>query len=261
MMMIAWLLIERQRRFEAEGIARERLLELTFMNRKYSANEMSASIAHEINQPLAAVVASANAAKRWLNRKIPNLEEAKSALDRIANDGHRASSVIGAIRSIYQKQPAQRAPHDLSRIVADILQLLTTELRRHEIVVSFKNKRQQLFVNADKIQLQQVIMNIVMNAIEAMVQNSNGEHRLLISFVTGLQDGVSMTIADNGPGFDPEGSEKIFEPLFTTKSKGMGMGLAICRSIIEAHGGKLTARSPTRGGAIFEIWLPELNHL
>jgi C4-dicarboxylate-specific signal transduction histidine kinase len=188
------------------------------------------------------------------------LEEAKSALDRIANDGHRASNVIGAIRSIYQKQPAQRAPHDLNKIVADILQLLATELRRHEIVVSFKDKRQQLFVEVDKVQLQQVIMNIVMNAIEAMDQNSKGEHRLLISYETGLQDGVLMAIADNGPGFGPEGSEKIFEPLFTTKSKRMGMGLAICRSIIEAHSGKLTARSPTQGGAIFEIWLPNVNH-
>lgn len=244
------------RRRRAEEDARDRMAELAHMNRRAAAGELSASIAHEISQPLAGIVTSASAALRWLARKTPDLEEATAALKQIVNDGRRASEVIAAVRAMYRKDAQEGTPHDINEIVADVLGLLRAELQRHQISVRNRLTEDLPPVRVDQVQLQQVILNLVMNAIEAMELISNRPRTLSIRSQVDDTGDMLLTIEDSGPGIDVENLDQIFQPFFTTKVKGMGMGLSICRSIVEAHGGRLWASAGNPHGTILHLVLP-----
>jgi two-component system, NtrC family, sensor kinase len=231
-------------------------LELARVSRLTTMGAMTASIAHEINQPLAAIAANANAGLRWLARPSPDIEEVHAALKRINADAHRAGEIIQSVRSIFKKAPQQGAPVDVNAVIEEVLALVHGELINQQIAVKTDLDRDLQPVRADRVQLQQVILNLITNAVEAM---SAGEARpRLLTVATRPQDGdgVLIRVQDSGPGIDPGGKERIFDAFFSTKSSGMGMGLFICRSIVEAHGGHLWATSAESGGAVFNLVLP-----
>jgi PAS domain S-box-containing protein len=230
--------------------------QLAEASRQMAMGAMAASIAHEINQPLGAVVANANAGLRFLARKPPDLVEIEEALGEIVKAGHRAGEVIGGIRAMFTKGPQERACVDVNDVVREVLALLHRELQDHSISV-----RTILFeglprVAAIRVQLQQVVLNLLNNGIEAM--NAMGREARLLRVSSELRGAgnIRVVVEDSGPGIAPENLGHIFDAFFTTKPTGMGMGLSICRSIIEAHGGRLSASHAPGGGTIFEIALP-----
>jgi two-component system, NtrC family, sensor kinase len=231
-------------------------LELARASRLTTMGAMTASIAHEINQPLAAIAANANAGLRWLARPSPDIEEVHAALKRINTDAHRAGEIIQSVRSIFKKAPQQGALVDVNAMIQEVLALVHGDLIGHQVAVKTDLDRDLAPVRADRVQLQQVILNLITNAVEAM---STVEGRLrLLSVATRRQEdeGVLIRVQDSGPGIEPGGTERIFDAFFSTKSSGMGMGLFICRSIVEAHGGHLWATSAESGGAVFNLVLP-----
>ncbi|MGI9482053.1 MAG: sensor histidine kinase [Hyphomicrobiales bacterium] len=230
--------------------------ELARVARVTTMGAMTASIAHEINQPLAAIVTNSNAAKRWLKGNNPNVEEALSALENIVKDGHRASHVIGSVRAMFQKDSGDKISFNMNDVVEDVLTLAGNELRKNKIRVKNDLADDLPNVHADQVQMQQVVLNLIMNAVEAMNTVEERKHTLTVTSAVDDDGMVNVAVADTGPGIAPHELERIFETFFTTKSKGMGMGLSICRSILEAHGGRLTASSAKPIGTIFEIVLP-----
>jgi two-component system NtrC family sensor kinase len=230
-------------------------LELARASRLTTMGAMTASIAHEINQPLAAIAANANAGLRWLARSSPDIEEVHAALKRINTDAHRAGEIIQSVRSIFKKAPQQGAPVDVNTLIQEVLALVHGDLMSHQVAVKTDLDRDLLPVRADRVQLQQVALNLITNAIEAMSTVDGQPRRLTVSTRPHERDGVLIRVQDSGPGIDPGGLERIFDAFFSTKSSGMGMGLFICRSIVEAHGGHLWA-SAEPGGAAFNLVLP-----
>jgi C4-dicarboxylate-specific signal transduction histidine kinase len=231
-------------------------LELARASRLTTMGAMTASIAHEINQPLAAIAANANAGLRWLARSSPDLEEVHAALKRINTDAHRAGEIIQSVRSIFKKAPQQGALVDVNALIQEVLALVHGDLMSHQVAVKTDLDRDLLPVRADRVQLQQVALNLITNAVEAM-STVDGQPRLLtVSTRPHERDGVLIRVQDSGPGIDPGGLERIFDAFFSTKSSGMGMGLFICRSIVEAHGGHLWATPAEQGGAVFNLVLP-----
>jgi C4-dicarboxylate-specific signal transduction histidine kinase len=255
-LLIAGLFYEHRRRRQAEVQASRRMTELAHMNRSAAIGQMSASIAHEINQPLGAIVLYAVTGLRWLAKDTPNIEEATQALKNIVGSGNRASQVIETIRAMFKNEPSSRMLIDINGAIREVLTLLQIELDEHEVLTKVTLKEGLPRVMADRVQLQQVILNLVRNAIEAMSSTAAGSRILRITSDAIETEACMVSIEDSGPGIGSEMLERIFEPFFTTKSKGMGMGLSICRSIIEAHGGRLSAASAKPHGAIFEILLP-----
>jgi signal transduction histidine kinase len=257
-LLIMGLLYEHQRRRRAELQSLQRMAELAHLNRVATAGELSASIAHEVKQPLAAVVAQSSAALRWLAHTTPDLNEARAALKKIVFAGNRASEIVDNLRSMFRKESSARRPLDINDLITDVIGLTSHEAQKHSILVrttfSEAPKPQTL---GDQAQLEQVFLNLVMNAIEAM-NSSKSDHRVL-ELKTSVNEGheVLVTVADSGPGVDAENLEKIFDAFFTTKPDGMGMGLSICRSIIESHGGRLWAL-PGDPGLIFCVSLPSV---
>jgi two-component system, NtrC family, sensor kinase len=231
-------------------------LELARVSRLTTMGAMTASIAHEINQPLAAIAANANAGLRWLARPSPDIEEVHATLKRINNDAHRAGEIIQSVRSIFKKAPQQGALVDVNVLLQEVLALVHGEMIAQQVAVKVDLDRDLPPVRADRVQLQQVVLNLFTNAVEAM-SGIEGRPRLL-SVATRPQDrdGVLIRVQDSGPGIEPGGRERIFDAFFSTKSSGMGMGLFICRSIVEAHGGHLWATSAESGGAVFNLVLP-----
>ena len=207
---------------------------------------MTASIAHEIRQPLSAIGASANAGLRWLKRAEPNLEEAQAAFKRVVRDAHRIDEVITSIRATFGGKSREKGPIDLRSVVNEVVALMQDELESHQILVHNAVLEGLPAVLADRLQLQQVLVNLILNAVEAMSLVNGHERRLTIATDFDGQE-VAVTVSDTGNGIDPTQLDQIFEPFFTTKFGGMGLGLSICRSIIEGHGGRLwaSARSPT----------------
>jgi C4-dicarboxylate-specific signal transduction histidine kinase len=215
--------------------------------------ELSASIAHEINQPLASVVTNAHAAQTWLSHDPPNLERAQATLERIIRDGHSAAEVVRRIRALFKESAPVKAHVGINQIVAEVLHVLSDELRDNSIIVESELEASLPMIDADQVQIQQTLINLVHNAIEAMAGVTDGAKSLLLS--SRRQGGeLVIQVRDNGSGIkDPT---VVFEPFFTTKESGMGMGLSISRSIVEAHGGRIWATANAGAGMTFSFTLP-----
>jgi signal transduction histidine kinase len=252
---IGWLIYERRHRRLAEVVARNSLSELTHMNRIATAGELSASLAHEINQPLTGIVTSANAARRWLARESPDIDEARAALDQIEAAGHRASDIVTSVRSMFRKETADKSAVDINKLIWNVLGLVYFDLRKDEIDLQSRLDDQIPPVLGNEVQLQQVILNLIMNAIDSM--RSVQPRVLSITSKLSEPDRVEVSIEDTGTGIDPANLAQIFKPLFTTKERGMGMGLSICHSIIEGHGGRIWVEPGPGRGSIFRVSLPK----
>jgi len=254
--LISWLLYERRRRLLAEIAVRNSMSELTYLNRLAGAGVLSASIAHEVNQPLATIVNSAAAARNWLAAKTPDLDEARDALAEIYSAGRRAGDIIHNLRAMFRKDTHEMTAVDVNADIMAVLSLAGHELHKHEIALTTRLAVDLPAVNAVDIQLQQVLLNLVMNAIDAMASAKTSMRELRVSSALSRPGTVHVTVEDSGPGIGPSNLERIFDPMFTTKARGMGMGLAICRSIIEGHGGRIWAAPDRACGATFHIELP-----
>jgi PAS domain S-box-containing protein len=228
--------------------------ELAHVTRVTTLGEMTASIAHEINQPLAAVVNNASASLRWLAAN--NLEEARQSVQLIIADGHRAAEIINRIRALAKKAPPQKEWMNINETIAEIIALAHSEIQRNRVSLQTQLSSDVAPILGDRIQLQQVILNLIMNAIEAMSGVGENARKLLISSEKDASQGVVVAVRDSGPGLDPESLGHLFNAFYSTKPQGMGMGLAISRSIIEAHGGRLWATTNESGGAVFQFTLP-----
>ncbi|MFC0400187.1 trifunctional serine/threonine-protein kinase/ATP-binding protein/sensor histidine kinase [Paraburkholderia rhizosphaerae] len=240
---------------ESEQRYREVQAELAHANRATTMGQLTASIAHEIKQPIAATAANAAAAIHWLRAQPPNMTEAMQALDRIVSDSMRAGDIIGRIRDLIKKAPPRKDTVDVNEAVREVIELTLAEATKHGVSVKAVLADGLPSVSADRVQVQQVILNLIVNAIEAMSATSDGARDLLISTAAVLSNGVLIRVSDSGPGLPPDGSERVFEPFYTTKVGGLGMGLSICRSIVDAHGGRLSAKPNTPRGAVFEFSL------
>jgi PAS domain S-box-containing protein len=229
--------------------------ELALSSRQAAFGAMTASIAHEIKQPLGAIAANAQAGLRWLKRSGPNHGEVEASLGRIVNETARMDEIVTSIRSTFAKKPKERRVVDIGSIVGQALALTQGEFETHHVAVKDNASGDRSVVLADPVQLQQVLVNLITNAIEAM-SSVNEQERLLT--LDSNSDGaeISIKVRDTGTGIDPGNLDRIFEPFFTTKNEGMGLGLSICRSIAEAHGGQLRASAHKTGGATFHLILP-----
>jgi PAS domain S-box-containing protein len=242
---------------ESERRYRELQMELAHANRVATMGQLSASIAHEINQPIAAVIANASAGLRWLSARPPELEQVRQALGRIVRDGTRAGEVIGRIRALVKKVPPRRELFvDVNQAIREVIALTQTETQRNAVSLHSRLADDLPFVSADRVQLQQVMINLIINAIEAMAGAGDGPRELTI--VSGIDDvnDVIVEVHDTGPGLDPKKLDQLFQSFYTTKLAGIGMGLAISRSIVEAHGGRLSATPNEPRGAVFRMTLP-----
>ncbi|WP_208247211.1 AAA family ATPase (plasmid) [Rhizobium sp. T1470] len=226
---------------KSEEALRQAQGQLAHANRVATMGQLTASIAHEVNQPLAASLTNAQAALRWLGTHPPNLEEVTQALDRIVENAKRASDVIGRIRALIKKEPPRKERFDLNEAIRHVIALTGSEVLRQGVALQTEFATGLPLVKGDRVQLQQVILNLIMNAIEAMSGINEEERELLISTEAEASGTVVVGVRDKGPGLDPQTADRLFEAFYTTKSSGMGMGLAICRSIIEAHGGRMWA--------------------
>ncbi len=235
---------------------REVQMELAHVNRVTTMGQLTASIAHEVNQPIAAAVTNAHAALRWLGTRPPDLGEVRQALGRIVKDGNRAGEVIGRIRALIKKVPRRDDPVDINGTILDVIALTRSELLRNGVSLQTRLAEGLPLIQGDRIQLQQVILNFIVNAIEAMSGVSEGSRELLVSTAEDGSDGVLVAVRDSGPGLPPQSLERLFDAFYTTKPGGMGMGLSICRSIIEAHGGRVWAGANAPKGAVFQFTLP-----
>jgi len=244
-------IIRRRRLQQAMQVAQSELARVT---RVTTMGEMTASIAHEVNQPLAAIVASGNAGLRWLANATPNLEEAKSAFTRVVRDGHRASEVISTIRAMFKKDSQARRPVDINQLVQEVLALLNSQIANNDIIVRASLAELAPVAPGDPVQLQQVTLNLITNAIEAMTNVADRDRVLRISTLAQGSE-VLLDISDSGHGIDPQHMERIFEAFYSTKTHGMGMGLSICRSIVLAHGGRLSASRGSPHGSVFHVVL------
>ena len=242
-------------RKQAEEALRDAQAELAHVTRVMTMGELTASIAHEINQPLAAVVTNANAGLRWLAGPIPNLSEAREALARITRDGKRASDVIGRIRALVKKSSTEKAGLDLNEAIQEVVVLVHSEIQKSEVTLQMELAIDLPQILGNRVQLQQVILNLVMNSIEAMSAVTDRSRDLLIRSCKYESDEVLVAVQDSGIGVDRQNLEEIFNAFYTTKSQGMGMGLAISRSIVESHGGRLWAVPNIGPGATFQFTL------
>jgi C4-dicarboxylate-specific signal transduction histidine kinase len=217
--------------------------------------ELTASIAHEVNQPLSGAVSSANACLRWLAAEPPNVERAKQSVTRIVRDTNRAAEVVHRVRGLIKNSPPQRAALDINEAILEVTALSRNEIERNEISLVTQFSGGLTSVLADRIQIQQVFLNLIGNAIEALKSVSDRRRELVIS-TEHQPDGALATIKDNGAGLQPDKLTEIFKAFYTTKAEGIGMGLAISRSIVEVHGGRLWAEPGAPRGAAFHLTLP-----
>jgi len=230
--------------------------ELRRVGQQLTMAAITASIAHEINQPLAAIAANAGAGLRWLSAKSPNVDEAAAALNRIVRDGHRVHHVIETVRAMFKSDSQEKTLFDINDLILEVFGLLHTELQRNDVLVKHALAKGLPRILLDRIQLQQVIINLAMNAVEAMRQVIDRPRTLRVSSGRHHPAGLIITLEDSGVGIGPKDLKRVFEPFFTTKPHGTGMGLSICRSIIEAHRGRLVASPARPHGMAFHVILP-----
>jgi PAS domain S-box-containing protein len=229
--------------------------ELAHLNRVTTMGELAASIAHEIKQPISAAHTNAKTCLRWLGRDQPDIEEAREAVSRIVQDVTRASEIINRIRGLFKQGESERALLDVNEVIGEMISLLRSEAGRHAISVHAELAPELPKVNADRVQLQQVLMNLILNGIEA-ISEGKAEGQLTIRSQRNLEDLVLISVSDTGIGLPPDRADKVFDAFFTTKPQGTGMGLSLSRSIIEAHGGRLWATGNPDCGATFQFTLP-----
>jgi C4-dicarboxylate-specific signal transduction histidine kinase len=241
---------------QAEQELRQAQAELAHITRVTTLGELTASIAHEVNQPIAAVATSAAAGLSWLKAEPPNLDEVRATLDYIAKDAQRAGDVMHRIRALARKAPLRMARFDVNEAVLDVIALTRNELVRHGVSLQTRLATGLPLIEGDRIQLQQVILNLILNAVEAMSGIDDGVREVRISTGREASNAVLVTVCDFGPGLDPQNVDHLFKAFYTTKPAGLGMGLAICRSIIQAHGGRLWATANEPRGAVFQFTLP-----
>jgi len=245
---------ERERADQERNAAMQ--AELARVARLTTMGQMAASIAHEINQPLAAVVNNANAGLRWLDRQPPNIAEVKAALRRIVSDGERGGGIIESMRSMLRKGGRKRVELDLNELICDVMRLTQGQFQRYGVSIRSELADDLPSVSADRVQLEQVILNLFMNAAEAMSSSSERERVVSVRSEKHDGNGVLISVEDSGTGVEAQDVNRIFEAFFTTKAEGMGMGLSICRSIVESHGGRITAAKATPHGSVFQVFLP-----
>jgi C4-dicarboxylate-specific signal transduction histidine kinase len=235
---------------------REAQAELAHVNRVTTMGQLAASISHEVMQPITAGITNAEAALHWLGSQPPNLEEARQALDLAVKDGDRAIDVIARIRALIKKAPARKDAFEINEAVLEVIGLTHGEVMKNNVSVQTQLAEVLPPIQGDRIQLQQVILNLMLNAVDAMSSVSEGSRELLIGTGKDPSGGVLVTVGDSGPGLNPESFDRLFDAFYTTKANGMGMGLSICRSIVEAHGGRIWASRGVGPGATFQFTLP-----
>jgi C4-dicarboxylate-specific signal transduction histidine kinase len=251
---------DRTRAEEKLRASEQRLLdaqmELAHVMRVTTLGELTASIAHEVNQPLAAVVNAGTACLRWLDGDTPNLDEARHAVKWIIKEGNRASEVIRRVRALANKTDIEKVPLDINDVVKGVIALVQREMDSHRVSLRMEFAPALPMILGDRVQLQQVIINLVMNGIEAMQSVTDRPRELVIRSHQDEAHRVLVTVMDSGVGISAGKADRLFNAFFTTKSGGMGMGLSICRSIIEAHGGRMSAANNEGHGATFQFVLP-----
>jgi C4-dicarboxylate-specific signal transduction histidine kinase len=223
----------------ASEALREAQTELAHVNRVTTMGQLAASIAHEVNQPIAGVVTNADAALRWLGHRPPDLEKVQYSLDEIIKDGNRAGDVIGRIRALIKKLPPRKDCLEINEAILEVIALTHGEVVKNSVSLQTQLAAGLPLIQGDRVQLQQVILNLIINAVEAMNGVSEGSRELLIGTGKDGSSGVLVAVQDSGPGLNPESFDRLFDAFYTTKPGGMGMGLSICRSIVEAHGGRI----------------------
>lgn len=241
---------------ESERRYRETQVELAHANRVATMGQLTASIAHEVSHPIGATILNAEAALRWLNRDAPDLDEARQLMARIIGDGRRAGNVVSRIRGLVKKASPRKEPLDMNEAIGEVIELARGESTKFGVAVKAQFSESLPAVTGDRTQLQQVMLNLVLNAVQAMSDGTPAMRELRISTQANSANGVLVSVRDSGPGIGPESLDRLFDPFYTTKSAGMGMGLAICRSIVEEHGGRIWATANIPRGAAFHFALP-----
>ena len=240
----------------ASEALREAQMELAHANRVTMMGQMAASIVHEVNQPISAAVNDAHAALNWLESQPPDLAEVRQSLHDIIRDNNRASDVINGMRALIKKAPPRKDGLKINEAILGVIALTRVEVAKNRVSLQTQLEEGLPLIQGDRVQLQQVILNLIINAAEAMGDVTEGPRELMISTAEDPSNGVHVEMRDSGSGLKPEDLNRLFDPFYTTKPGGMGMGLSICRSIIEAHGGKIWATANVPRGAVFHFTLP-----
>jgi PAS domain S-box-containing protein len=259
---VAFLLdLTERKQAEAEALESERRyhemqMELAHANRVATMGQLTASIAHEVNHPIGATITNAEAGLRWLDRQPPQLDEVHEVLASIVKDGHRASNVVGRLRDLFTKTAPRMERLDINGAIADVIELTRSEIVKNGISTQMNLAEDLPAVEVDRTQLQQVMLNLIVNAVQALANRSDSGRELSISTSTSGPGEVLVSVCDSGPGISSEVFGRLFDPFYTTKPSGMGMGLSICHSIVEGHGGRIWATANDPQGAAFHFTLP-----
>jgi PAS domain S-box-containing protein len=240
----------------AEVALQESRRELAQVTRHITLAAMTASIAHEISQPLVAIAVGGDAGLRWLERAEPDIERARSALKLVVDASHRATDIITSIRAMFRKDSYEKRPINVNDLVSEVLALVRSELQLRRAMLQIELAEQVPQITVEHVPLQQVLLNLIMNGLDAMTSIEDRDRLLSIKSEWWPPGGVLISVADTGTGIDPKNMDRIFEPFFTTKSQGLGVGLSICRSIVEAHSGRLWASNGSPHGSVFHVQLP-----
>jgi PAS domain S-box-containing protein len=247
---------ERKQAEEQSERLRQLESDLAHMNRLSMMGELTASLAHEILHPIATARNNARAATRFLEMKPPNLGEVSEALDCIVRDADRAKDIVGRVRDHIKKAPPRKDWFEVNEAIQDVIVMARTAIDKHKVSIRTDFMANTVSVKGDRVQLQQVVLNLILNAVEAMSSVEYSVRELSIGTEQDQTDGILVTVRDSGPGIGRDHFERVFDPFYTTKASGVGMGLAICRSIIAAHGGRLWVEANRPRGAIFQFTLP-----
>jgi C4-dicarboxylate-specific signal transduction histidine kinase len=247
---------ERRRAQEQSERLRQLEADLAHVNRLSIMGELTASLAHEILHPIATARNNARAGMRFLDLRPPDLNEVREALGLVVRDADRAKDIVGRIRDHIKNAPPRKDRFDLNEAINEVIGMVQSSIDRNRVSVQTRFKDGSIPVRGDRVQLQQVVLNLILNAVEAMSSVEKGTRKLSISTEEEQTGGVRVMVSDSGPGIDPAHLERIFNPFYTTKTSGIGMGLSICRSIIDAHEGRLWADDNQPRGAVFQFTLP-----